>query len=761
MSLGSRRIKIVSGLAVGLLILVLLVVAMVWALLRLSLPTMEGTVKTTAFQGEVKITRDARGVVDITASRRESAGFALGFVHGQERFFQMDLLRRNAAGELAALVGKSGLTLDKQHAIFELRDKMRRQVMSLPAAQRQLLSAYTAGVNTGLQTLAARPFEYWLLRTSPQAWRDEDTLLVVAAMYFDLQGTQPGREYAAGWLQRHNPEQVNFLLPTASRWDVPLHGDIPATLAAPTKMPEWWGRGEGSAAPEEGKKGSNGWLLRREGKSLLANDMHLQLSLPGLWYQARINYISGGQTFSLSGITLPGLPVMVSGSNGKIAWGFTNSYVDTFDWIQIPSETSVPLHTLRLKVNHGQPVSLSVGQSTWGPVVDTPEGKMAMRWALDLPGAINLGLLDISESHEVNGALAAGNRAGIPAQNLLVADSTGNIGWTLAGRLPAEVSGRVPERFPVPASATLPWTARQAADYPRIINPSSGTIVTANNRLLFDHAGSTLGDGGADMGVRAFAIQRALAMQSTVNVQAMHKLQLNNEALLAQSWRDWLVQMLASYQDLDSVQIRKQLTNWNGEADADSAAYALIVGWRDKVYTTLFGALDAKMSAEYPGALYRRVNTRWDETLLTLIQSERWIPPTADNWASFSHQILLNVWMSNGKGHSRWGDINRSRYRHPLASAVPGAEKWLQTSSEPLSGDNNVIHVNRPAFGASERLVVIPGNERSSTLALPSGQSGNPISYNWDNHFSDWIKGTMLPLLPGSTQSTLIIEGVP
>ncbi|XIH70637.1 hypothetical protein C1N58_21125 (plasmid) [Pantoea sp. SGAir0180] len=262
------------------------------------------------------------GVPDIIAADSQSAYFALGFLHGQDRFFQMDLLRRSAAGELAALVGKGGIRIDRQRRIFQLRERVRRELLALPEDQRQRLASYTAGVNAGLHALKSRPFEYWLLRTSPESWRDEDSLLVIAAMYFDLQGTQPGREYARGWIARNNPSQAGFLLPAGSRWDMPLSGNVPLSSVIPNTAPDWWGKpgDTGGMKIGEDMKGSNGWLIVRDGKAFLANDMHLGLTLPGIWYQAQIQYVQQNEKIKQAGITLPGVPFLISGSNGNIAW---------------------------------------------------------------------------------------------------------------------------------------------------------------------------------------------------------------------------------------------------------------------------------------------------------------------------------------------------------------------------------------------------------------------------------------------------------
>ncbi|CCG89141.1 penicillin acylase family protein [Erwinia piriflorinigrans] len=759
-----RRTGKIALMTMGVIaVLVVLAGAVAGVALYQSLPQREGTQRVSGLNGQATIQRDPRGVPDISASNSQQAWFALGFLHAQDRFFQMDLLRRSAAGELAELVGKSGLTLDRQRRIFQLRAQARHALSQLPASQRQRLTGYTAGVNAGLHALQSRPFEYWVLRTSPQPWHEEDSLLVIAAMYFDLQGNQAGREYARGWIADNNAQQQAFLLPEASRWDRPLAGSVPAAAAIPTSAPAWWGQAHvdsASALPDEGMKGSNGWLLSRNGKAILANDMHLGLGLPGIWYQARINQST--QKRSLTGITLPGLPLLLSGSNGHIAWGFTNSYVDTFDWVVADKTMKTETHTEMLRVNQGKSQTLTLRSSQWGPVVTTPRGDMAMHWVLQLPGALNLNLAMLDDAESVPSALAAGKQAGIPAQNLLVADSQGNIGWTLAGTLADRSTAGEQTRSPVRASAENRWQPLPAAAHPQAINPADGMIVTANNRLLFDRQGERLGDGGADIGVRASAITQRLTKQTDADEKQMYRLQLNDEAPLAAVWRDWLLKSLANPQqgeDPAYEQMRSLLRQWNGHADADSTGYALIAQWRDDMYASIFGGLDNTLSQQWPQAYYRRANPRWDETMLALMNAEKWVPPGSADWQAWTRSTLADSWKKRDSGKTRWGEINRSDYAHPLAKALPVVGHYLRSPSVALSGDNNVIHVNRPRFGASERMVVSPGEESQAILSLPSGQSGHPLSRWWMDSFPAWVRGEAQPMLPGPPAYQLGLKG--
>ncbi|WP_263009495.1 penicillin acylase family protein [Dickeya zeae] len=756
-----RRIT-VGALSLGGVLVIALAVT-IWWVLRQSLPPIEGELRVPGLHTAVTIDRDDAGVPVIRASDRQSAAFALGFVHAQDRFFQMDLLRRNAAGELAALVGAAALPLDRQHRLFLLRQQVARNWQALPVEQQQTLRSYADGVNAGLNSLKTRPFEYGLLRVKPQVWLPEDTLLVIASMYFDLQDNQFGREYARGWIaSQSTPEQADFLLPDASVWDAPLAGQLPPFSEEPATPPSWWGQSGGktgaSVGGQEQAKGSNGWLVSTAGKAILANDMHLGLSLPTTWYRAQLIYPTEAGTLRLTGLSLPGAPAIVSGSNGVIAWGFTNSYVDTFDWVKLDSQAGHQRAVQEtLVISHGEPQSMTVQTSDWGPVVETGQGRMAMHWVLQLPGALDLSLMSLAETHSVPDALAAGQRAGLPVQNLLVADNRGHIGWTLAGVLPDRLVPGRQNSFPLADLAQARWRERglPAESYPEVIDPPQGVIVAANNRMLFDDQGERLGDGGADPGVRASAIHQALGEVSQPDIAAMHRIQLDNRALLAASWRDRLMEcMNASAPDsmADYTAVKTLLQQWNGQAAADSVAYLLLNRWREALYQQLFGTFDQQLSQAWPKASYRAANPRWDMTVQQLMRDEAmlWVPKPAKNWCQFSLQQLETVWRDNGEGHRRWGDENQSHIAHPLASSLPLLGRLLQAPVYPLSGDNNVPHVNRPTFGASERLVISPGDDAGATLSLPGGQSGNPLSRWWLDGYHRWISDAQTPLLPGT-----------
>ena len=320
MGMPASRIKTWSvRVGLALLVLLLLVLAGIWIFLRGSLAQLDGTIGAPKLHAPVTVERDARGVPMISGSTRDDVAYATGYLHAQERFFQMDLLRRVGAGELAELFGPKALPLDRQHRLHRFRARAAHSLQAMPLEDRRLLERYVAGVNAGLHALRSKPFEYALIGATPRAWNAADSLLVVCAMYFDLQDNLRPRELARGWVKEFStPEQFAFLLPEASVWDLPLDGSAaPATPPIPARAPSWWGRPPSAtstvvaSAAYVDAVGSNNWALAgsrtAHGGAIVSDDMHLGMQLPNIWYRLALRFPDAtGAARRVVGVTLPG-----------------------------------------------------------------------------------------------------------------------------------------------------------------------------------------------------------------------------------------------------------------------------------------------------------------------------------------------------------------------------------------------------------------------------------------------------------------------
>ncbi|HZP59112.1 MAG TPA: penicillin acylase family protein, partial [Opitutaceae bacterium] len=316
--------------------------------LRASLPQLDGDAVVPGLTAPITVERDALGVPTLRGGTRADVARALGFVHAQDRFFQMDLLRRHAAGELAELFGRPALDHDKAVRVHEFRRIARTVLAGLAPPERALLQAYADGVNAGLHALRARPFEYIVLRATPQPWKPEDSVLVIYAMTLDLQDGGRYERSLAAVRDAYGLAGLNFFAPTATPDDAALDGSTAPLPPVPSPKVIDLRLSAGRHFPvlpapsgDLVSAGSNAFALSGAhtltGGAMLANDMHLALRVPNIWYRASLLWRAEPASpfdprisnYAITGVTLPGAPIVVAGSNGHIAWGFTNAYVDT------------------------------------------------------------------------------------------------------------------------------------------------------------------------------------------------------------------------------------------------------------------------------------------------------------------------------------------------------------------------------------------------------------------------------------------------
>lgn len=771
--------------------------------LRASLPALEGEIALAGLEAPVTIERDRLGVPAVRAASRADAAFALGFLHAQERFFQMDLQRRRAAGELSELFGPAALPADRDARVHRFRARARRFLDAAAPEPRALIESYARGVEAGLAALGAPPFEYLLLRTEPAPWHPEDTLLTVIAMYQTLQGDQFARERGYGLMaERLPPELVAFLTPPGNEWDAPLVG--PALAAPPPPGPEVWDLRANPLAPataaepvlpgEEGAPtadalpGSNAWAVAGDvtaagGGGLVANDMHLDLGLPNIWYRAALTFPGRGGTGSnaerrLAGATLPGAPAVVVGSNGDVAWGFTNLQADTADLVVVEPDPADPGRYLTpdgprafevtaetIAVQGAPAEAFEVRETIWGPVIgeDAAGRPLALAWIAHRDGAVGLELMAIEEAAGLDEAIAIAVRSSIPAQNFVAADAAGRIGWAVAGRLPDRLDGWDP-RFPASwADGAAGWRGLLPPERtPRLTGAAEGRIWSANARVGDGEVLALLGDGGFVNGARAGRIRDRLRALEAATPADMLAIQLDDSAFFLERWRALLVETLdrdggrAGGGDPRRREARRLLDDWTGRASVDSVAYRLVRGVRRSFAEDVFAALTAPCRDADPGFDYLEVYLRWEGPLWRLIEERppHLLDPRHASWDAALLAALDRTLDALAEGglpldQSTWGRYNTIQLRHPLSAAVPQLGRWLDLEPAEVPGDGNTPRVVNPGFGASERMAVSPGREEEGYFHMPGGQSGHPLSPHYRDGHAAWVAGEPTPFLPG------------
>lgn len=796
-----RVIWIVGGL---LLVLVLAGGgSALWARtqLRASLPQLDGTRRLAGLDARVTVARDALGIPTIDGSSRRDVARATGFVHAQDRFFQMDLTRRRAAGELAALVGSRAVEADREIRRHRFRAQARRAIDLLPPDDRDLLAAYADGVNAGLAALGARPFEYIVLRQTREPWQPEDSLLVVLSMFITLQDAAAVYESTLGTIHDVLPPAVAaFVASPGTEWDTPLTGSAFAMPPIPgpeiynlratrAGKPTALSAGDGPAGhlkggPHrrgDGAIGSNNWVvagrLTTSGAPLVANDMHLTVRVPNTWYRARLRWPGG----ELIGVTLPGVPAIVVGSNTHVAWGFTNTYADWADLVLIEVDPDDPGRYRTpdgwrafdsfgetIAVAGGEPVRETVRWTIWGPVIDTDHrGRpRAIRWVAHSAEQLAAkGVRPFEAVTTVAAAFADANGRGTPGQNMVVADRGGRIGWTIYGSIPRRVGhdGSRPTSW---ADGTRGWSGWLApAEYPRLVDPANGRLWTANARVVDGPMLAALGDESYDVGSRARIVRDRLLAADRFSERDMLAIQLETRALFLERWHRLLLQTLAGAAagTMERRTVRDLVERtWTGHASPESPAYAYTRAFRDEVIARvmtflLVECLEADPAFDYT-ANRRREGPVW---ALVTARPMHLLDPAYASWEAL---LLAAVDAVIARAHAdgaieelTWARLNRTAYRHPLSASLPFGARLLDMPDEPMPGDLFTPRVAWGAATASQRMVVSPGREAEGIMQMPTGQSGHPLSPFYANSHTAWMRGEPSPFLPGPTQHRLTL----
>ncbi|MCG8370740.1 MAG: penicillin acylase family protein [Proteobacteria bacterium] len=783
--------KTLLRLSGGLVALIVLLAAAVWIVLRASLPDLDGDVTVAGIAGVATIARDANGVPEITATNRDDLAFATGFAHGQDRFFQMDLIRRQSAGELSELVGAAAIEADKRNRLHRFRDRAQAVFDAASPGERALMQAYAAGVNAGVASLGARPFEYFLLGAEPQPWTAADSLLAVYTMYLQLNDSRASKEIRRGLAQRVLPADVYaFMYPQGTTWDAPIMGEArePAPIPPADVFSLRDVSDEAPPAAEYGRyplRGSNNWAvsgsLTPTGRALVSNDMHLGHGVPNIWYRARLR-VEGENPVDVAGVTLPGTPFVISGSNSHVAWAYTNSYGDWTDAVVLRPGTSpdtyvtpegdraFAVHVETIRVKDADPVEYEVRETIWGPVVDDagyPDGEIAVSWIGHKPEGVNLGLLRLEKARSVTEALDIANTIGMPPQNFVAGDAGGNIGWTIAGSIPRkrDFDPMLPGDWSE-AHGWLGWL--EPHEYPRIVNPPSGRIWTANARVVDADALRLIGDGGYDLGARARQIRDALFAQDTFTPLDMLAIQFDDRAVFLSRWRDLLLEVLgedavAGREDL--AEYRRLVEAWIPRASPESVGYRLVRAFRLEVEQRLFHAMMAPVREIHGDDVRLRRSNQFEGPLWSLVTERpmHLLPGGYESWQDLMIGAVeenIAYFAANFEGPlsaRTWGERNTASIRHPLSGSIPALAPYLDMPAEPLSGDLDMPKAQGPAFGASQRYAVYPGDEAAGIMHMPAGQSGHPLSDFYARGHDAWVRGEPGAFLPGEAVHTLTL----
>ena len=370
----------------------------------------------------------------------------------------------------------------------------------------------------------------------------------------------------------------------------------------------------------------------------------------------------------------------------------------------------------------------------------------------------------MERARNLDEALDIANRCGIPAQNCVVADRSGRIGWTLMGALPRRIGfdGRVPTSW---ADGARRWDGMlPPADHPRLVDPPSGRIWTANQRVVDGAMLARLGDAGYAIGARARQIRDDLFALQAARPEDLLGIQLDDRALFLERWRGLLLDVLtpeATRTDRHRREMRRLVENWGGRAAIESAGYRVVRAFRGAVSDFALAAPTAACSKADPRFRSRMLGQR-EGPVWRLVRErpQHFLDPRYASWDTLllaAADTTLQELLRDGPNLAprTWGERNTTRIRHTLSRAVPALGRWLDMRPRPLPGDSHMPRVQGPASGASQRMVVSPGQEEKGFFHMPCGQSGHPLSPHYRDSHRAWEEGLATPFLPGPTKHTL------
>lgn len=765
---------------VALALLIGLAVHALWVRLHHSLPQIEGTIALEGLTAPVDVLRDRYGVPHIFAESERDAFFALGFVHAQDRLFQMDFARRTGQGRLAELLGPRARAADRLIRSLDLGRASERALAHVPEPARRALEAYAQGVNAFL-TWNTRPLppEFTLLGYRPEPWRPADSILIVKLLALQLSTNAFGELFHAALLGAQGPAAFAALFPDLTQ-PLPRYEqlyDLPSAQA-PSQVP----------APTPGGA-TNNWVvdgrLTATGKPLLANDPHLSLTMPSIWYLAHLDY--EGRPFI--GATIAGVPGIILGRNDRIAWGYSNTGGDVQDLFlerlnpQSPNEYLTPTgyrpfetREETMRVRFAGEERFTVRMTRHGPVLPLegtrlpspfPEGHvLAMAWPAldDTDGTMAAGLA-LMKAESCEGFFEAMRTYVAPMQNMVCADRDGHTGFIA----PALVPVRAAENdtlglVPAPGwDAKYDWTGFiPFTGLPQARDPAQGFIVTANNRIV-PQGYPYLISLEWESDERARRIEALIAESRSHSVESFAAMQMDEVSLTA---RELMPALLAALQHVPpkhrtAGEAVRLLANWDGTMRADRPEPLIFTAFvREATRSLLVG----KLGEDLLNAFWLRGKFLLRAVMEGEPEAVTWCKDIAGDASEACARILsgsfdralASLVAEHGRWPQRWrwGRPHEARFAHRLG-AYPLFGRLL-SRHVPSGGGFDTINRGQMYFstpypyanvhGAGYRAVYDLDNPEASVFINSTGQSGNPLSPYYDNLIEAWAHGTYLPM---------------
>jgi penicillin amidase len=721
-SRAARLVKFVNALVIlALLTVSVLVYWFAWRPLAKTTGRIDAPVAASA-----TVTFDRLGVPHIHANSIDDALFVQGYVTAQDRIFQMDLLRRYNAGELSEVLGPQMVETDRESRRLRLRRIAEAAYVTMPAGDRAAMAAYARGVNEYLATHRGNlPLEFTLVGYQPRPWSVIDSLLICLHMYRSLTTTFRDEMLKQSMLSQGDPALVRELFPVRT---------------GPEPQP-----------------GSNAWVLAgsrtASGKPLLSNDMHLEYSLPGIWYMTHLT----APGLDVSGVALPGAPGIIVGHNRRIAWGITNLHFDVQDLYRekIDDRTGRYVYDGKIEQARGEREIIRVkGQNpvevvTWvtrhGPIIAADDKeRLALRWTAGEPGVVQYPMLDIDRAENWQQFTAALSRFPGPGSNFVYADVDGNIGYHAAGYLPKR-NGWLGDLPLDGTSAAHEWDGYIPFDQlPSAFNPPSGLIATANQNPFPENYPYPV-NGNFAPHQRVSQIRALLEARKGWRAEDLIAVQKD----VYSSFDHFLArQMVAAYEKrgasserLDAVV--KLLKDWNGQMEKNLAAPFVTTLAFQHLRTAV-----VERAAPGKGLVYDFQMTRGILEKMLRERPARWF----DDYDELLLRVLADA-VDEGRRMQgtdvskwQWGRALRIRIDHPVTHQIPVIGSYFDIGPVPMSGSSSSVKQTTTRLAPSMRMTADLGDWEQSRLNVTTGQSGQILSPHFRDQWNDYYWGRTYPM---------------
>ena len=773
--------------------------AVVWWLAYRPLPQLDGTATLPGLQKEVTVERDRWGVPHIRANSVEDLAEAQGYVMAQDRLWQMDLLRRVARGQLSEILGPATLAIDKEYRTLEFGRAAERELGLMDAESRAIMEAYARGINRFIEQHPKQlPLEFTLLHYQPTPWQASDSLTISAYMYRTLTNTWEDELDRAKVEARVGLGRAKELFSPEAAMDHFVIGDpnvpndgsqrtrvktdedndddmepdtvlkasaarLDSAVASQSSLDLTSALAQNAAdsladIAQEIRRGlgSNNWVVSGEhtatGKPLLANDTHLELSLPPIWYQVHVT----APGWNVKGFTLPGAPLVVIGHNDRIAWGFTNNgadvqdlYIETFNPAALDeyrvrgSWTKAQIYDETIRVKGQNDEHLKVVVTRHGPVVRREGDKAyALRWTATEPGGLANTYNWLGKARNWEEFRNVMKRVWGPGQNAVYADVDGNIGYVMAARVPIRKKGH--GEIPVPGDTDdYEWTGYIPFEQlPQALNPDSGLIVTANARVVGPSYKPYLTDRWEEP-YRTARIYDLLRDKGGLRPEDMLKAQTDTYSYPHAFLADQLSAAAKTSQPKDA-RARKLidgLKDWNGIADADSPEVSFLDETRRAAIALILEPYLGKETNLYS---WRR-NTFLQKVLTD--RPAKWLPADYKNYdellTAAADRAVAQLEALSKKSRPEdwaWKRFDSLDMFHPLGR-TGFLKTFLSITDKPQSGTAFSPRAATKHDGPAMRFVANLGNWDESIMLIPGGQSGQPGSGHYTDQFPYWYEG--------------------